>query len=75
VIVKIRKEGGLYTAEEFATVAALASSSSAWRSPQPMPLQELYDALKKRGRNPIDIVDAFYECDPDWAKHHPEFRT
>jgi hypothetical protein len=35
----------------------------------PLPLRDLFNELRERGYNGIDIVDAMYAADKDWKAH------
>lgn len=67
---RIERSDDHYTAELHAK-----AGRPGWTSPRPMTAQEIYDELKHRGLHPIDILDAFYACDPDWVRKNPGFKT
>jgi len=40
-----------------------------------MSAQQLYNNLMELGCHSVDIIDALYECDPEWQRHAPDFKT
>ena len=46
-----------------------------WASAHRMSAQQLYNALIELGCHPVDIMDALSECDPEWERREPGFKT
>jgi hypothetical protein len=70
LLFKIVKKGEQYSAH----ISPLHVKGP-YDSPHPMSAQELYNDLKNHGCNTRDILDELWECDPDWGKDNPDFRT
>ena len=68
--IKVWREGDRYSAKVTPPHADVE-----WATPHPMSAQELYDALSKVGCHAVDIMDALFECDPDWERRAPRFKT
>lgn len=58
----LRGTDGLYTAE----LTPPHGGRTDWKTPTPLPLDELIGALLERGCHQTDVGDAFYRADPDW---------
>ncbi len=57
-----RSSESLYTAE-----ATPPHSREAWKTPCPLELRKLIEALEQLGCHQRDIGDFLYEADPDWV--------
>ncbi|HEY7585488.1 MAG TPA: hypothetical protein VH866_03155 [Candidatus Deferrimicrobiaceae bacterium] len=68
--IHILREGELYSAKVTPPHADVE-----WASPRPMSAQQLYNALLELGCHPVDIMDALSECNPEWERREPNFRT
>ena len=62
--ITIHKLGRLYTAD----LTPPDGMGVRWSTPEPMPRDDLVEALRKRGCHRIAIADAMHEADPTWAQ-------
>jgi hypothetical protein len=60
--VRIQRNGSAYTA------IVSSDSQPPWRSPKPLPKDELARILVARGCHPVDIWDALDAADRRWLK-------
>ena len=60
--IRIQRHNGLYTAD----VTPPHGRETHWRTPEPLPANELVKELLDPGCHTTDIGDAFFAAYPDW---------